>query len=250
MFPSLMEGFGLPPVEAMACGTPVITSNVSSLPEVVGDAAILVNPNDEKEIAMAMRKLLEDGQTREKLIAAGYERVKLFSGKKYRERMRRFYAEIAEDIRNDGIPVRDFSGYTVKKDEKEKSIYKFSMLFDIAAYWLELKNKNISVSEYFLLRNYRKIAIYGMGKLSKLLAEELSGSGIEILYGIDCSIRGTVCGIEVYDSDEIGVLESPDVYVVTTPYIFDEIEAMLLEKSGQEKTAIIGIDEVVFDYSI
>lgn len=60
VFPSLWEGFGLPPLEAMACGTPVVTSNVSSLPEVVGDAAILVDPNSALEIADAIYQILID----------------------------------------------------------------------------------------------------------------------------------------------------------------------------------------------
>ena len=60
VFPSLWEGFGLPPIEAMACGTPVVTSNVSSLPEVVGDAAILVDPNSAEEIAEAIYQILID----------------------------------------------------------------------------------------------------------------------------------------------------------------------------------------------
>ncbi len=60
VFPSLWEGFGLPVVEAMACGTPVITSNLSSLPEIVGDAALLVNPYNTEEIAQAMKRVLQD----------------------------------------------------------------------------------------------------------------------------------------------------------------------------------------------
>ncbi len=56
--PAFYEGFGLPPLEAMACGTPTIVSNVSSLPEVVGDAALLVNPRDSEEIAVALHRLL------------------------------------------------------------------------------------------------------------------------------------------------------------------------------------------------
>ncbi len=71
VFPSLYEGFGLPPLEAMAWGTPVITSNTSSLPEVVGDAGILVNPRDVTELANAMARILDDLTLRERLIAAG-----------------------------------------------------------------------------------------------------------------------------------------------------------------------------------
>ena len=62
VFPSLYEGFGLPPLEAMAGGTPVITSNVSSLPEVVGDAAVLIDPYEPDEIADAMRRVLTDDE--------------------------------------------------------------------------------------------------------------------------------------------------------------------------------------------
>lgn len=79
VFPSLEEGFGLPPLEAMACGTPVITSNLSSLPEVVGDAALLVDPCNVHEIANAIERLLLDEKLRNELIKRGFERVKRFS---------------------------------------------------------------------------------------------------------------------------------------------------------------------------
>jgi glycosyltransferase involved in cell wall biosynthesis len=78
-FPSLYEGFGLPPLEAMACGTPVVTSNVSSIPEVVGDAAVQVDPYDQTAIADGLERVLADGALREALIARGYERVQHFS---------------------------------------------------------------------------------------------------------------------------------------------------------------------------
>jgi len=76
---SLYEGFGLPPLEAMACGAPVITSNITSIPEVVGDAAILVNPHDVKEIADSIYKLIDDVTFRERLKLTGLNRTKLFS---------------------------------------------------------------------------------------------------------------------------------------------------------------------------
>lgn len=79
VYPSLYEGFGLPPVEAMACGTPVITSNTSSLPEVVGDAALTVDPTNTEEIAAAMAQLLADPSLRQRLRLAGLERAKRFS---------------------------------------------------------------------------------------------------------------------------------------------------------------------------
>jgi glycosyltransferase involved in cell wall biosynthesis len=79
IFPSLCEGFGLPLVEAMACGTPVITSNVSSMPEVVGDAALLVDPENEPSIRAQMAELDANAALRERLSAAGIQRAKLFS---------------------------------------------------------------------------------------------------------------------------------------------------------------------------
>ncbi len=78
-FPSLYEGFGLPPLEAMACGTPVVTSRISSLPEVVGDAALLVDPYDVEDIAAGIERVLGDDALRAALIAAGHARVKNFS---------------------------------------------------------------------------------------------------------------------------------------------------------------------------
>lgn len=81
-FPSLWEGFGLPALEAMACGTPVITSNLASLPEVVGDAAILIDPFQVKEIASAMKRLTEDSVLHAQLSQAGLARVSQFSWEK------------------------------------------------------------------------------------------------------------------------------------------------------------------------
>jgi glycosyltransferase involved in cell wall biosynthesis len=79
VFPSLYEGFGLPPLEAMAHGTPVLTSNTSSIPEVVGNAAVLVNPENLFEMMRALQRVLCDQTLREKLRQAGYEQVKKFS---------------------------------------------------------------------------------------------------------------------------------------------------------------------------
>jgi glycosyltransferase involved in cell wall biosynthesis len=79
VFPSLYEGFGLPPLEAMACGTPVITSNVSSMPEVAGDAAVLVDPYDVDALAQAMVRVFADQTLRDTLIARGHARARQFS---------------------------------------------------------------------------------------------------------------------------------------------------------------------------
>ncbi len=97
VFPSLYEGFGLPPLEAMAAGVPVITSNVSSLPEVVGDAALLINPLDAGAIAEAMARVLEDPALRADLIRRGHERVKVFS---WEQAAARTYAAYTEIVRS------------------------------------------------------------------------------------------------------------------------------------------------------
>lgn len=81
-FPSLYEGFGLPLLEAMACGTPVIASNTSSLPEVVGEAGMLVNPYDVEGWTLAMKRVLSDENLQAKMISTGMDRAKLFSWKR------------------------------------------------------------------------------------------------------------------------------------------------------------------------
>lgn len=79
VFPSLYEGFGLPLVEAMACGTPVVTSNVTAMPEVAGDAALFVDPTSEGEIAHAMERIVEDTALRSRLRKNGFSRAAQFS---------------------------------------------------------------------------------------------------------------------------------------------------------------------------
>ncbi len=79
VFPSFYEGFGLPPLEAMKCGTPVCASNVSSIPEVCGDAAILFDPENVNEMAESIAKVLSDKDLQKKLAQKGFERVEKFS---------------------------------------------------------------------------------------------------------------------------------------------------------------------------
>lgn len=92
--PSLYEGFGLTILEAMACGLPVITSNTSSLPEVAGNAACLVNPTDVEEIVMKICRIRQDADYRRQLIENGLERVKHFSWKNTSEQVVKVYEEL------------------------------------------------------------------------------------------------------------------------------------------------------------
>jgi glycosyltransferase involved in cell wall biosynthesis len=101
-FPSLYEGFGLPPLEAMACGTPVVCSNVSSLPEVVGDAAVLVNPENVFDIARGLREVLLDEKLRQQCVVRGYEQLRHFSWDRAAERVLQTYREVASAGRKAG----------------------------------------------------------------------------------------------------------------------------------------------------
>jgi glycosyltransferase involved in cell wall biosynthesis len=95
VFPSLYEGFGLPPLEAMACGTPVVCSSVSSLPEVVGRAAVIVNPENVFDIARGMREVLLDETLRSWLIAEGIKNARQFSWERTAAEVLQAYEEIA-----------------------------------------------------------------------------------------------------------------------------------------------------------
>ena len=95
VFPSLYEGFGLPPLEAMAHGTPVLTSNTSSIPEVVGDAAVMVNPENIFEMMRALQRVLLDQSLRERLRQRGYEQVKKYSWDKSAAKVLASYEEVA-----------------------------------------------------------------------------------------------------------------------------------------------------------
>ena len=94
VFPSIYEGFGLPPLEAMACGTPVVCSNRTSLPEVVGDAAISVDPNDTHALVGAIRRVLTDEALHTDLRARSLERAKQFSWRKTAQETVAVYEEI------------------------------------------------------------------------------------------------------------------------------------------------------------
>jgi len=113
VYPSLYEGFGLPVLEAMACGCPVITSNVSSLPEVAGDAALLVNPFDVGALYQAMFKVLTDFPLRERMTANGLRRSGQFCWERAAAGTLEVYrqVEMAESVRSEvsGVPKLDLS---------------------------------------------------------------------------------------------------------------------------------------------
>src|SRR3989449_1297333 len=99
VFPSLYEGFGLPPLEAMASGTPVVTSNVSSLPEVAGDAAVPVDPYSVSSIVGGMRRVLSDPELASELRRKGLVRARDFSWERSVRRVHKIYMQVANDGR-------------------------------------------------------------------------------------------------------------------------------------------------------
>jgi glycosyltransferase involved in cell wall biosynthesis len=104
VFPSLYEGFGLPPLEAMAHGTPVVTSNVTSLPEVVGNAAVLVHPENVFEIMRALHRVLMDQPLREKMKERSLRQATKFSWEKSVRRIRDVYQEVLSGKGDAGSP--------------------------------------------------------------------------------------------------------------------------------------------------
>lgn len=94
VFPSLYEGFGIPILEAMACGVPVLTSNLSSMPEVSGDAALYVDPSSVERITDGMIEIVEDASLRKDLMQKGFERVKHFSWKETARQTLRVYESL------------------------------------------------------------------------------------------------------------------------------------------------------------
>ena len=91
VFPSLNEGFGLPVLEAMASGVPVITSNVTSMPEIGGNAVLTLDPLDVAGLARSMRKVLLDGELREKMVRLGLEQAKKFTWQSTVEETKKLY---------------------------------------------------------------------------------------------------------------------------------------------------------------
>ena len=105
ILPSFYEGFGFTPLEAMACGCPVVVSNAASLPEVVGEAAIQVNPHDIDDIARALRRALTDEQLKRELIAKGLEQAKRFSWEKTARGTLRVYESVEHTLIPKHVPA-------------------------------------------------------------------------------------------------------------------------------------------------
>lgn len=98
VFPSLYEGFGLPPLEAMACGAPVVASDAASLPEIVGDAAIMVDPKDINLLAYNMERVLSSNSLQAELKERGFKRAKLFNWQNTAKETLKIYYEVAEAL--------------------------------------------------------------------------------------------------------------------------------------------------------
>ena len=98
VYPSLFEGFGLPPLEAMACGTPVVTSDISSLPEIAGDAALLIDPNDERALANALIEIMNNDRLRAELRVKGIAQAKKFTWRDAAEKTLRLYQEACGSV--------------------------------------------------------------------------------------------------------------------------------------------------------
>jgi len=105
MYPSFYEGFGLPILEAMACGAPVISSGVSSMPEVAGAAALFADPGDPQAFASQALRLLRDAALRQAMVEAGVERARLFSWRSNAEATLALYHEVCRPAARDSAAV-------------------------------------------------------------------------------------------------------------------------------------------------
>ena len=103
LFPSLYEGFGIPPLEAMACGTPVLSSDRASLPEVLGDAALLVNPESVEAICRGMERLAKDETLRGELSRKGSKRVQRFTWERSARTLKEIYQELSTLEESDAV---------------------------------------------------------------------------------------------------------------------------------------------------
>jgi glycosyltransferase involved in cell wall biosynthesis len=98
LYPSLRESFGIPILEGMACGVPVVTSNTSSMPEIAEDAAAIVNPNSPEEIKEALKKIIQNVNYRNELIRKGMNRAKQFTWENMAKEYLKLYTEVYNEI--------------------------------------------------------------------------------------------------------------------------------------------------------
>ena len=134
-----------------------------------------------------------------------------------------------------------FRKFNQKIDWKDKRIDKFKGYFDVTNQWISLKNQGHSLEEYFTKNGYKNIAIYGMGELGNRLAEELEGSSITAVYGIDKNAENVYSPIELKGIDD--ELPPVDVIVVTPFFIYDEVEELLMDRVDYP---VVSIEDVVF----
>jgi glycosyltransferase involved in cell wall biosynthesis len=104
LFPSLYEGFGWPPLEAMEAGVPVVCSNAASLPEVVGEAALMAPPDDYDELASLCLRVLTEDNLKNELVQKGYENLKRYSFEEFSENLRNVYDSLAPDLKESQRP--------------------------------------------------------------------------------------------------------------------------------------------------
>ena len=181
-FPSLYEGFGLPPLEAMACGTPVVTSRLSSLPEVVGDAALLADPYAEADIPDGLERVLVEPGLGERLAQAGRARVAAFSWERSVRAIHDVYLQVL------GAPLPSRAGKPRRRDHPpallcaievaDSSLSKDRGLkarlyaeAGVPEYWIvNLRDRVIEVRTRPTGGVYAEVAIYRSGDLVRLNA--------------------------------------------------------------------------------
>jgi glycosyltransferase involved in cell wall biosynthesis len=103
VLPSFFEGFGLPALEAMACGTPLVGANAASLPEVIGDAGLLFNPGDPEALAGAVGQILAEPELRARLAGAGIERARKFTWERAASQTAMAYAAVGQQHAREGV---------------------------------------------------------------------------------------------------------------------------------------------------
>ena len=129
-----------------------------------------------------------------------------------------------------------------KIDEKAEKADKFKRYYGMLNQWLILKQEGRSIVQYFEHKQYKKIAIYGVGEMGNRLYEELRGSGIEIAYAIDKNQTDTYWNVEVVKED--AKLERVDAIIVTAIFAYDEIEEEMISKT---ESPIISLEDIIYE---